>query len=341
LSGQNLLDMQSFVAAGLGLSSDGRMVVLMNGPMYPSAPNRYGLAPLRLGAVIVLQPRFDPRGMLQLIDRHRVTHMHIVPTMMHRLLKLEPGVRRAYDMGSLVDVTHGAAPCPPEVKRGMIDWWGPVISEYYGSTETGLITRITASDARAKPGSVGKALPGVEIRIFSAQGKEVSQGAVGEVCLRSRFMPDFTYHGDPAKRHAMERNGFVTVGDVGHLDEEGYLFLSGRSSDMIVSGGVNIYPQEAENLLVTHPQVMDAAVFGIPDPEMGERVHAVVQPVDPGAGGPDLERELLGFCRQHLAHYKCPRAVDFDDELPRQPTGKLYKRLLRDRYWGTKDTRIV
>jgi len=224
----------------------------------------------------------------------------------------------------------------------MIEWWGPIISEYYASTEGMGSTQITSEEWLAHPGSVGRPFF-TTIHIVAEDGTEVATGEPGVVWFEAgeRAM-DFEYHKDPTKTASTrDEHGWSSVGDIGYLDEDGYLYLTDRRDFMIVSGGVNIYPQEAENLLITHPKVMDAAVFGIPDAEMGERVHAVVQPIDMVDAGPDLERELLGFCREHLAHYKCPKAVDFDPELPRQPTGKLYKRLLRDRYWGDQQSRIV
>jgi acyl-CoA synthetase (AMP-forming)/AMP-acid ligase II len=290
----------------------------------------------------VILEHFDAEACLAAIERYRVTHAQFVPTMFVRMLKLPEEVRAKYDLSSLRTVIHAAAPCPVDIKRRMIEWWGPIISEYYASTEGMGSTMITSEEWLEHPGSVGRPFF-TTIHIVDEEGHELPTGEAGVVWFEpgERAM-DFEYHKDPAKtKGTRDARGWSSVGDIGYLDDDGYLYLTDRRDFMIVSGGVNIYPQEAENLLIEHPKVMDAAVFGIPDPEMGEKVHAVVQPVDMADAGPALERDLLAFCREHLAHYKCPKAVDFDPELPRQPTGKLYKRLLRDRYWGDQQSRIV
>jgi long-chain acyl-CoA synthetase len=247
-----------------------------------------------------------------------------------------------YDVSSQQVAIHAAAPCSVEIKRKMIEWWGPIIDEYYAATEGMGATFITSADWLAHPGSVGTSML-AGIRILDDDNNELPPGEVGTVWFEPPpNRPGFEYHKDEAKtRDSFNANGWSTVGDMGYLDPDGYLYLTDRRTFMIVSGGVNIYPQEAENVLIDHPKVYDVAVFGIPDAEMGERVHGVVQPADWDAAGPDLERELLEYVQSHLAHYKCPKAIDFDAELPRQPTGKLYKRLLRDRYWGDKESRIV
>jgi long-chain acyl-CoA synthetase len=239
-------------------------------------------------------------------------------------------------------VLHAAAPCSVETKRKMIDWFGPIIDEYYAATEGTGATYISSPDWLAHPGSVGRSMLG-PIHILDEDGHAQPAGEVGTVWFEPPLnRPGFEYHKDAQKtRDSFNDKGWSTVGDMGYLDPDGYLFLTDRRTFMIVSGGVNIYPQEAENLLIDHPKVYDVAVFGIPDPEMGERVHAVVQPTVWDDAGPELEQELLAYCREHLSHYKCPQAVDFDPELPREQTGKLYKRLLRDRYWGDKTSRIV
>jgi long-chain acyl-CoA synthetase len=255
-----------------------------------------------------------------------------VPTMFYRLLKLPEPVREAADVSSLEVIVHAAAPCPVPVKEQMISWLGPIILEYYGATEANGFTFCDSKDWLAHKGTVGRAVVG-EALILDEAGQECPAGTTGTVWFRGAT--NFEYFNDPAKT-AESRAGAgdaSTVGDVGYLDDEGYLYLTDRKSYMIISGGVNIYPQETENLLITHPKVMDAAVIGVPDEDMGEAVKAVVQPGQGVEPGPDLERELIAFCREHLAHFKCPRTVDFQDELPRLPTGKLYKRLLRDRYW--------
>jgi acyl-CoA synthetase (AMP-forming)/AMP-acid ligase II len=259
-----------------------------------------------------------------------------------RMLKLPEDVRTKYDVSSMKVAIHAAAPCSVETKRKMIDWWGPVIDEYYSATEGMGATYINSADWLAHPGSVGRTMLG-PIHIVDEHGTQLPAGEVGTVWFEPvGTRVGFEYHKDEAKTSdAFDEHGWSTVGDMGYLDEDGYLFLTDRRTFMIVSGGVNIYPQETENLLIEHPKVYDVAVFGIPDAEMGEKVHAVVQPVQWDDTGPPLERELLAYCREHLAHYKCPKAIDFDRELPREQTGKLYKRLLRDRYWGDKTTRIV
>ncbi len=317
-------------------------VYLSPAPLYHAAPLQFCIGVTRFGGTDVILEHFDPELCLAAIERYRVTHAQFVPTMFVRMLKLPEAVRAKYDVSSLQTVIHAAAPCPIEIKRQMIQWWGPIISEYYASTEGMGSTQITSEEWLAHPGSVGRPFF-TTLHIVGEDGEELAVGEPGIVWFEpgERAM-DFEYHKDAAKTDSTrDEHGWSSVGDIGYLDDEGYLYLTDRRDFMIVSGGVNIYPQEAENLLITHPKVMDAAVFGIPDEEMGERVHGVVQPIDMDGAGPELERELLAFCRDHLAHYKCPKAIDFDPELPRQPTGKLYKRLLRDRYWGDKESRIV
>jgi acyl-CoA synthetase (AMP-forming)/AMP-acid ligase II len=261
-----------------------------------------------------------------------------------RMFKLTDTERSRFDLSTHRVAVHAAAPCPVEVKQKMMQWWGPIVWEYYSATEGMGATFISPQEWLAHPGSVGRTLLG-PIHVCDDDGNELPVGEVGTIWFEPRpgaSSVGFEYHKDSAKtREAIDARGWATVGDMGYLDPDGYLYLTDRKTFMIVSGGVNIYPQEAENLLVTHPRVFDVAVFGIPDDEMGERVHAVVQPVSMDDAGPGLERELLAFCKEHLAHYKCPKAVDFHAELPRQPTGKLYKRLIRDRYWGDKHSRIV
>jgi len=262
-----------------------------------------------------------------------------VPTMFVRMLKLPEETRKKYDVSSLQCVIHAAAPCPIPVKQQMIEWFGPIINEYYAGTEGVGFNAITSEEWLAHRGSVGRTLRGTA-HILDEDGKELPPGEAGTIWFEGDA--SFEYHNDPEKtKSAYNDAGWATLGDVGYLDDEGYLYLTDRKAYMIISGGVNIYPQEAENLLVTHPKVMDVAVFGVPNEEFGEEVKAVVQPMDPAAAGPELEQELLEFCRANLAHYKCPRTIDFDEELPRHPTGKLYKRLLRDRYWTGKESRIV
>ncbi|MEI7870483.1 MAG: acyl-CoA synthetase [Alphaproteobacteria bacterium] len=313
-----------------GLKSDPAIVVLMNGPMYHSAPAAYGMASARLGLHVVLQSRFEAEDMLRLIDRHGVSHMHIVPTMFVRLLRLPDPVRQRYDTSSLRFVTHGAAPCAPAVKRQMIEWWGPVIYEYYGATETGVVVWHGSEEALRKPGTVGRLVPGAILRIVDAEGHDVAQGEVGEIYLRGPNLSDFTYNNDDAKRREVALGDLVTVGDIGYLDADGFIFLCDRKRDMIISGGVNIYPAEIESALIQMPGVRDCAVFGIPDEEFGEQICAYVEPV--AAAALDAG-EVRAYLAQHLARYKVPRVVEFSPALPREDSGKIFKRKLRAPYW--------
>jgi long-chain acyl-CoA synthetase len=332
------LPVMTFAQQLLGMREG--MVYLSPAPTYHSAPQASIATALRLGSTCVIMERFDPELLLELVERHRVTHTNMVPTMFTRLLKLPEEVRARYDVSSLEAVAHTAAPCPVPVKRAMIEWWGPILREYYGSTEANGFAFCDSEEWLSHPGTVGRAIFGT-LLIVDENEKPVEPGVIGTVWFEGAT--NFTYYKDEeqtaeGRDPSGERS---TVGDVGYLDEEGYLYLTDRKTYMIISGGVNIYPQEVENLLVTHPLVLDAAVFGVPNSDLGEEVKAVVQLVDGQSPSPDLERELIQFCREHLAHYKCPRSVDFEPELPRLPTGKLYKRLLRDRYWGDAPSRIV
>ena len=316
-------------------------VYLSPAPLYHSAPLQWTLSMTRNGATTVIMEHFDPEECLALIERYRVTVAQFVPTMFVRMLKLPEEIRTKYDVSSLKLVLHAAAPCPVPVKAQMIEWWGPIIHEYYGATEGNGATVIDSHEWLAHPGSVGKMLFG-KVHIVDDDGNEVATGEPGRVFFEGGESFTFEYYKDPEKTaRTRDQHGWSTVGDVGYLDDDGYLYLTDRKDFMIIAGGVNIYPQEAENLLITHPKVYDAAVFGVPNAEMGEEVKAVVQPLGPNAGGPELAEELLAFCREHLARYKCPRSIDFEAELPRHDTGKLYKRLLRERYCGGHDSRIV
>jgi len=313
-----------------GLKPDPATVVLMNGPMYHSAPAAYGMGAARLGLGMVLQPRFEAEDMLRLIARHRVSHMHIVPTMFVRLLRLPDVVKARYDVSSLRWVTHGAAPCAAAVKRRMIDWWGPVITEYYGATETGVVVWHDSHEALRKPGTVGRVVEGAILRIVDEQGREVKQGEVGEIFLRGPHLSDFTYNNDDAKRREVALGDLVTVGDVGYQDADGFVYLCDRKRDMIISGGVNIYPAEIESTLIQMPGVRDCAVFGIPDEEFGEQICAYVEPqVDAGLDSAAV-RAWLG---EQLARYKVPKIVEFSAALPREDSGKIFKRKLRAPYW--------
>jgi len=321
---------------------DEHAVYLSPAPLYHSAPLFYCMSTMRLGGTAIVMEHFEPELALECIERYHVTHSQWVPTMFVRMLKLPESSRTRYDLSSQKVAIHAAAPCSVEVKRKMIDWWGPIIDEYYAATEGMGATFINSTDWLAHPGSVGKSML-AGIRILDDNGTELPTGQVGTVWFEPPpNRPGFEYHKDAAKtRESFNAQGWSTVGDMGYLDSDGYLYLTDRRTFMIVSGGVNIYPQEAENVLIDHPKVYDVAVFGIPDPEMGERVHGVVQPANWDEAGPELERELLEYVQTRLSHYKCPKAIDFDRELPREQTGKLYKRLLRDRYWGDKTSRIV
>jgi len=327
-----------FVKAMFGFRAG--MTYLSPAPLYHSAPQASVSAALRLGSTVIVMEHFDPEQWLALVERYRVTHCQMVPVMFSRLLRLPAEVRARYDTSSLECIVHAAAPCPVHVKQGMIDWLGPIITEYYGATEANGFTFCTTADWLAHPGTVGRAILG-ELAILDPVGNPCPTGVDGTIWFRGATA--FEYFEDPEKT-AESRTGdgaASSVGDIGHVDAEGYLYLTDRKSYMIISGGVNIYPQETENILSEHPAVVDVAVIGVPNEDLGEEVKAVVQPVDPAAAGPELAEELIAYCRVRLAHFKCPRTVDFVAELPRSETGKLYKRLLRDAYWAGHATSIV
>ena len=300
-------------------------------PLYHTAVLAFASGSLHLGHPVVLMDRWTPESMLGLIERYRVTHSHMVPTQFHRLLALPEEVRARYDVSSLRSMVHAAAPCPVEIKQRMLDWWGPVVYEYYAATEGGG-TVVTPEQWLERPGTVGLPWPTSEIRILDDAGQDVPTGEIGTVYMKLG-QGDFEYFKDRGKTDANRTAGFFTVGDIGYLDEGGYLFLCDRKSDMIISGGVNIYPAEIEGALLTHPDVADAAVFGIPHDDWGEEIKAVVEPA-PGVEGDDaLTERLLAHCAERLARFKLPKSVDYTDEMPRDPNGKLYKRKLRDPYW--------
>ncbi len=318
---------------------DADTLYLSPAPMYHSAPLRFAMALQRIGATVVIMEKFDPKLALQAIERYSITHSQWVPTMFTRMLKLPAAERQAHDLSSMQIALHAAAPCPVHVKRAMIEWWGPILFEYYGATEGNGATAISSEDWLQHPGSVGKAL-NCTVHIIDDDGKEVPSGQVGTVFFSGSGK--FSYHNDPDKTaDAYNQNGWSTVGDVGYLDDDGYLYLTDRKANMIISGGVNIYPQEAENVLVEHDMVLDVAVFGIPNDEYGEEVKAVIELIDFAQGSPELETELLEYCRARLAKIKCPRSIDFERKLPRSDTGKLYKRRLRQRYWKDHATGIL
>ena len=304
-------------------------VVLMNGPMYHSAPNSYGMLAFRSECTIVLEPRFDPEDMLQLIVKHRVTNMHMVPTMFVRLLRLPEEVKSRYDLSSLRFIVHGAAPCPIHVKQAMIAWWGPVINEYLGSTETGIPIWHNSAEALAKPGTVGRLIEGGALKIFAEDGRECAVDEPGEIFMRQMSVSDFDYQGRSAERLEAGRGALVSVGDVGYLDADGFLFLCDRKRDMVISGGVNIYPAEIENTLIGLDGVRDCAVFGVPDDEFGERLVACIELED----GVALEVPVVqAYLRQRLANFKVPKEVLFVPAMPREASGKIFKRKLRDQY---------
>src|SRR5438876_2572219 len=310
---------------------------LLPGPLYHSAPNSFGLRAGRLGGALVIMPRFDAEEFLRLIQRERIDTMFMVPTMFIRLMKLPEEVRKKYDMSSLRHIIHAAAPCPADVKRAMIEWWGPVIYEFYGSTESGAVTFATSEDALKKPGTVGKISPGAELRFIGDDGRALPPGEIGEIYSRISGNPDFTYHNKSEKRAEIDREGFITSGDVGYIDEDGYVFICDRKRDMVISGGVNIYPAEIEAALHALPGVHDCAVFGIPDQEFGEALMAVVEP----QLGVTLDiADIRNRLKTSLADYKVPKHVEIQKNLPREDSGKIFKRRLRDPYWEQAGRRI-
>jgi long-chain acyl-CoA synthetase len=333
-------DSVHFLATAL-FSATPESVYLSPAPLYHAAPLRFCMAFHRTGATVIVMERFDAETALALIERHRVTHSQWVPTMFIRMLKLPAEVRERYDVSSLQVAIHAAAPCPVAAKEQMIDWWGPVLHEYYAGTEGNGFVYCDSEAWLAHRGTVGRPLLG-EVHIVDDDGEELPPGEPGTVYFGGGA--DFSYHNDPEKTaaaHDSRGRGWTTLGDVGYVDEDGFLYLTDRRAYMIITGGVNVYPQEAENVLALHPKVADVAVLGVPDVDFGEEVKAVVEPLSMADAGPELERELIAYCREHLADVKCPRTVDFRPELPRHPTGKLYKRLLKDEYWAGHASRIV
>jgi acyl-CoA synthetase (AMP-forming)/AMP-acid ligase II len=314
-------------------------VYLSPAPLYHAAPLGFTMGMLRIGATVVVMEHFDAAQALALIERHRVTHAQWVPTMFVRMLKLPAAERLRHDVSSLRSAIHAAAPCPVHVKEQMIEWWGPILYEYYAGTEGNGFCAIDSTQWLAHKGSVGRPL-NAKVHILDDACRELPPGEVGTIYFESAAK--YEYHNDPAKTASVKSpQGWTTLGDVGYVDPDGWLFLTDRKAFMIISGGVNIYPQETEDCLIQHPKVVDVAVIGVPNEDFGEEVKAVVQPVQMDEAGPALEEELIAWCRDRISPLKCPRTVDFEAELPRHPTGKLYKRLLRDRYWGKRDSRIV
>jgi long-chain acyl-CoA synthetase len=319
---------------------DAQTIYLSPAPLYHAAPLGWSMAVQAFGGTVILMEKFDAEKALAFIEEYKVTCAQWVPTHFVRMLKLPPEVRGRYDVSSLKSVFHAAAPCPVPVKEAMIAWWGPIIHEYYAGTEGNGFTAINSEEWLRKKGSVGRSL-NAELKICNDEGEELPPRSEGLVYFAGGGA--FEYHNSPEKTaESRNKHGWTTLGDVGYVDDDGYLFLTDRKSFMIISGGVNIYPQEIENLLITHPKVADVAVIGAPHEEMGEEVVAVIQPADWGDAGDGLAAELSAFCRASLSHVKAPRRIDFMEELPRHATGKLYKRLIRDAYWGKKgDSAIV
>ena len=317
----------------LAIQPNGRSLLV--GPIYHSAQWAFSFLPLLAGSSIIMRHKFDAGETIRLIDKYSITNTHLVPTQFTRMLRLEDSEKAAFKGDSLSVVWHGAAPCPPEIKRQMISWWGPVISEYYGSTEGSIVTTVTSEDWLSRPGTLGKPTAIMEVIVVKDDGTRAATGESGQLYVRNLMGSDFVYHNDPEKTDkAHLEPGVFTFGDIGYLDEDGYLFMSDRKIDMIISGGVNIYPAEIEAVLINHPAVLDAAVFGIPNDEFGEEVKAAIELAAGIMPGKQLEEDLIAHCKEHLAGFKAPRSIDFEKALPRHPTGKLLKRLLRDKYWA-------
>jgi acyl-CoA synthetase (AMP-forming)/AMP-acid ligase II len=315
-------------------SADEESIYLSPAPLYHSAPMGFNTGFLALGATSIILEKFDPEAALEAIEKYKVTHSQWVPTMFIRFLKSDPEIMDKYDLSTHKIAIHAAAPCPVEVKEKMIDWWGPIIHEYYAGTEFNGFVACNSEQWLAHKGTVGQSLLG-PVHILDDDQNEVPTGEEGTIYFEGPTSTGFSYHNDEEKtKGATSKQGYTTLGDVGYLDEEGYLYLTDRKAFMIISGGVNIYPKETEDTLIMHPKVADVAVFGVPNEEMGEEVKAVVQPKDMSLAGDDLEQELMAYCRENISHVKCPKSIDFREELPRHPTGKLYKRLLKDEYWG-------
>ncbi|MGI4812404.1 MAG: acyl-CoA synthetase [Janthinobacterium lividum] len=334
---ETMVPVLGVISRFLGFDAD--TIYVSPAPLYHASPIGFSSTVMRLGGTVIVMEKFDPEQFMAVIQRYRATHTQVVPTMFVRLLKLPEEVRQRYDLSSMKCALHAAAPCPVSVKDRMIEWWGPVIYEHYAGSEGSGLTMIAPHDWLAHKGSVGRAMMG-DIHIVGENGDDLPTGKAGMVYFANSRK--FVYHNAPEKtQEAFNDRGWSTLGDIGYLDEEGYLYLTDRKAYMIISGGVNIYPQEAEGALTLHPKVVDVAVFGVPNAEFGEEVKAVVQPVDMAMAGPELEAELIAYCKERLAGLKCPRSIDFEAKLPRQENGKLYKRLLRDRYWAEHKNRVI
>jgi long-chain acyl-CoA synthetase len=331
-------EMGTFLVQLFGIPPLGDGVHLVTAPLYHTAVSNFTMAAFNAGHSVVLMDQWSPEGTLERIARYRVTNTHMVPTMFNRLLKLPEDVRASADVSSMTHAIHSAAPCPVPTKRAMLDWWGPVIYEYYAATEGGG-TIATPQDWEKKPGTVGSAWPISEVVVFDDDGNRQPPGEIGTVYMRMG-QHTFSYHGDEEKTKKSWRDGYFTVGDAGYLDEDGFLFLCDRKADMIISGGVNIYPAEIESVLSQHPDVDDVAVFGVPHEDWGEEVKAAIQPVPGAPTDAAQERRILEYAQAQLAKFKCPRSIDFVHEFPRDPNGKVYKRRLRDPYWVGRERQI-
>ena len=340
IDADTMAELGTFLHMLFGIEAHNDNVHLTVAPLYHTAVAQFTFNALHSGHQVVLMDKWTPEGTLERIQRYRVTTSHMVPTMFHRMLQLPDDVRASYDVSSLRHVIHSAAPCPVPTKHRMLDWWGPVIWEYYAATEGGG-TVASPETWLQKPGTVGVAWPGSVIKVLDDDGNELPNGQIGTVWMK---MGDrtFEYHGDPEKtKKSWNDQGFFTVGDAGELDDDGFLFLRDRKVDMIISGGVNIYPAETESVLLQHPKVGDAAVFGVPNDDLGEEIKAAVQVAEGVDAGPELAQELIAYCADNLAKYKVPRSIDFVDDFPRTPTGKLIKRQLRDPYWAGRESQLV
>ncbi|HIG42465.1 MAG: AMP-binding protein [bacterium] len=337
------IETMKMIGEGLSgmLSMPNGGTTLLVGPVYHSAQWAFSFLPLIAGSSVVMRHKYDAKETLDLIDAHQITNIHLVPTQFIRMLRLDEAGKADFRGDSLEIVWHGAAPCPPDVKRSMIEWWGPKISEYYGSTEGSIVTTVNSREWLDKPGTLGKPVAIMQVLVIKEDGSEAKTGESGTLYVKNLMGSDFEYHNDPDKTSSAHLEpGVFTFGDIGYLDEEGYLYMSDRKIDMIISGGVNIYPAEIEAVLINHPKIIDAAVFGIPNEEFGEEVKGAVELIDGISGSAELAEELISHCKQNLANFKAPRSIDFVDAMPRYPTGKLLKRLLRDKYWQDTGRRI-
>ena len=318
-------------------SMDENVRYLSPAPLYHAAPLRYCMTVNRLGGTVIVMEHFDPEEALKAIEKHKITHSQWVPTMFVRMLKMPEDVRKKYDVSSLKVAIHAAAPCPIPVKEQMIEWWGPVINEYYGGTETGAVVFCNSQEYLAHPGTVGKAIDGAKVMVIDENGNELSRGATGEVVCRTSTIPDFTYHGDDEKRRRAEKVGLISLGDIGYLDEDGFLYLCDRAKDMVISGGVNIYPAEVEQTAMAHPAIRDCAIIGVPDEKWGEAVMAVVELRE----GVEFDADsFIAFCKERVGSMKAPKSVVVHDNMPRSAVGKVLKRTLRDQYWEGRERPI-